>query len=257
MKSGPSQEPTMRADRTIDSALITVTLALFVATAFGLSETAGGVSVWQPSEWKGVHDAAKALILPLLALRFGLAMKDGPSADRTLRNRVLTAMALCWIGDLALTFSGETAFLIGLVSFLLGHVFFIMALRQVFLSGWGQSKAWIRVLSTGLMSVEAIAVAKSLWEPAGTLAPAVAGYAVVITIMALLTWYLALGPGVLALRVGATAFLASDMILAFGKFGEAPIPHGHLWVMATYILAQWALAVGFTQVASRPKANHP
>ena len=130
----------MRADRTIDSALITVTLALFVATAFGLSETAGGVSVWQPSEWKGVHDAAKALILPLLALRFGLAMKDGPSADRTLRNRVLTAMALCWIGDLALTFSGETAFLIGLVSFLLGHVFFIMALRQVFQSGWANPK---------------------------------------------------------------------------------------------------------------------
>ena len=73
----------------------------------------------------------------------------------------------------------------------------------------------------------------------------------------LLTWYLAMGPGVLALRVGATAFLASDMILAFGKFGEAPIPNGHSWVMGTYILAQWALAVGFTQLALSPEASRP
>ena len=146
----------MRADRTIDSALITVTLALFVATAFGLTESAGGISEWQPSEWKGVHDAAKALILPLLALRFGLAMKDGPSADRTLRNRVLTAMALCWIGDLALTFSGETAFLIGLVSFLLGHVFFILALQLLTLRAAGASVPVLNTRSKGWMIVACV-----------------------------------------------------------------------------------------------------
>jgi len=39
------------------------------------------------------------------------------------------------------------------------------------------------------------------------------------------------------------------MILAFGKFGETPIAHGHFWVIGTYIVAQWALAIGFTQVA--------
>ena len=246
----------MRADRTIDAALVTVVLALFTASAFGLTEMPAGGAVWDPSEWKGVHDAAKGLILPLLALRFGLALA-GRSDDRVLRNRVLAAMALCWIGDIALTFSGDTAFLVGLVSFLSGHVLFIAAFRHVFVTGWGQSKGWIRTVVTGLLSVQTAGVATSLWEPAGPLAPAVAVYALVITIMALCAWYLAMGPGVLALRLGATAFVASDMILAFGRFGDGPIAHGHFWVMATYILAQWALAVGFTSVALHRGATHP
>lgn len=247
----------MRADRTVDAALVTVSLSLMVAAAFGLTELPGGEASWEPREWKGVHDAAKALILPLLALRFGLALKGEPAADLALRNRVWAAMALCWIGDIALTFPGDTAFLIGLVSFLLGHVFFIVAFRHLFLSGAERSKGWVRAIATGLLTVEAVAVAGSLWEPAGPLAPAVAVYALVITIMALCTWNLAVGPGVIALRLGTTAFLASDMILAFGKFGEAPIQQGHFWVIGTYILAQWLLAVGFTQVASSRAASRP
>lgn len=247
----------MRADRTLDAALITVSLSLMVAAAFGLTELPGGETRWDPREWKGVHDAAKALILPLLALRFGLAVNAAPSADRTLRNRVWTAMVLCWIGDIALTFSGDTAFLVGLVSFLLGHVFFIVAFRHVFTTGWERSRGWVRAVATGILSVEAVAVAGTLWEPAGDLAPAVALYALVITLMALMTWNLAPGPGTLALRLGTTAFLASDMILAFGRFGETPIAHGHFWVIGTYIAAQWLLAVGFTEVALSRGANRP
>ncbi len=256
MKSGPSQEPSLQADRTIDAALVTIVLALFTAAAFGLTELSGGRSTWSPPEWKGVHDAAKAMILPLLALRFGLALNGG-AANLKLRNTVWVAMGLCWIGDIALTFSGDTAFLIGLVSFLLGHVLFIMAFRGIFQSGWAKSKGWVRAVTTGILSVEAIGVASKLWEPAGALAPAVAVYALVITIMALCSWQLAMGPGVKALRLGTTAFLASDMILAFGRFGEGHIPNGHLWVMGTYILAQWALAVGFTQLALSQGANRP
>ena len=48
-------------------------------------------------------------------------------------------MAFCWIGDVALTFSGETAFLIGLVSFLAGHVMFLMAFRHLLSQGASRS----------------------------------------------------------------------------------------------------------------------
>jgi uncharacterized membrane protein YhhN len=257
MISGPTQEPTLRGEQTVDAALLTVVLALFVASAFGLTELPGGESSWSPKEWKGVHDGAKALILPLLALRLGLALHNREGAHLGLRNRVWAAMALCWVGDIALTFSGDAAFLIGLVSFLIGHVLFILALRQAYRLGSGLSALWVRAAACGLLAVEAAAVVRALWEPAGELGPAVAVYAFVITIMASLSWFLAPGPGVRALRLGSTAFVASDMILAFGRFGEEPIAHGHLWVMATYILAQWALAVGFTAVASTPAASRP
>jgi uncharacterized membrane protein YhhN len=257
MTSGPSQEPTLRGEQTVDAALVTVVLALFVASAFGLTELPGGETRWEPKEWKGVHDAAKALILPMLALRVGLALYRREGAHLGLRNRVWAAMALCWVGDIALTFSGDATFLIGLVSFLLGHVLFILALRQAYQLGSGPSAMWVRAVACGLLSVEGAGVVRALWEPAGDLGPAVAVYAFVITIMAIMSWFLAPGPGVRALRLGSTAFLASDMILAFGRFGEEPIAHGHLWVMATYIVAQWALAVGFTAVAARPIASRP
>ena len=257
MTRGPSQEPTLRGEQTVDAALVTVVLALFVASAFGLIELPGGESLWEPMEWKGVHDAAKALIVPLLALRLGLALYNREGAHIGLRNRVWAAMALCWVGDIALTFSGDTAFLIGLVSFLLGHVLFILALRMAYRLGSGPSTFWVRAAASGLLAVEGVAVVRALWEPAGDLGPAVAVYAFVITIMANLSWFLAPGPGVRALRLGSTAFVASDMILAFGRFGDEPIAHGHLWVMATYILAQWALAVGFTAAALRPAASRP
>ena len=255
MTSGPSQEPTLRGEQTVDAALVTVVLALFVASAFGLTELPGGESRWDPKEWKGVHDSAKALILPLLALRVGLALYGRDGVQFGLRNRVWLAMSLCWIGDIALTFTGDTAFLVGLVSFLLGHVMYILAFRHAHRLGSGLSSWWVRAAACGLLAVEGAAVARALWEPAGELGPAVAVYALVITIMATLSWFLAPGPGVRALRLGSTAFLASDMILAFGRFGEEPIAHGHLWVMATYILAQWALAVGFTAVLSTPTAT--
>ncbi len=149
MNSGPSLEPTMRADRTLDAALVTVVIALFVAAGFGLNELPGGASEWAPKEWKGVHDCAKGLLLPLLAARFGLALL-GSAVDATMRNRVWTAMGLCWVGDIALTFSGEQAFLIGLVSFLLGHVMFIATFRHLFKSGWAVQRGWIQARGSGL-----------------------------------------------------------------------------------------------------------
>ena len=157
-------------------------------------------------------------------------------AYRIARNRVWAAMALCWLGDIAPLFRDTAS--IGLVSFLLGHVLFIFSLRQAYRLGSGPSTLWVRAAASGLLAVEGVAVVRALWEPAGDLGPAVAVYAFVITIMATLSWFLAPGPGVRALRLGSTAFVASDMILAFGRFGDEPIAHGHLWVMATYILAQ-------------------
>ena len=256
MESAPTLEPTMRPERIVDAALVAVILALFVSAQFGLTELAGGATQWDPREWKGVHDAAKGLILPLLALRLGLSLHGEP-ADTGLRNRVWAAMALCWVGDIALTFSGDVAFLIGLASFLTGHVMFLLAFLHRLRSGAPRSSKRTQrgalVLLFGILSPTVF----QLWTMAGELAPAVGVYALVIATMAYFSWVLGSAPGVSALRIGAAFFMGSDLILAFGRFGEAPIPHGHFWVMSTYIAAQWALALGFTAVAQPRAASRP
>jgi uncharacterized membrane protein YhhN len=43
--------------------------------------------------------------------------------------------------------------------------------------------------------------------------------------------------------VGALLFVASDSMLAINKF-KTPITHGGLWIMGTYILAQYLIAKG-------------
>ena len=256
MESAPTLEPTLRADRIVDAALVAVVLALFVASAFGLTELPGGLVEWEPLEWKGVHDAAKGLILPLLALRIGLSLQ-GEQADTGLRNRVWVAMALCWVGDLALTFSGDTAFLIGLVSFLTGHLGFLLAFRHRLAQGAPRSSKRTQAVAMVLLFGILTPTVSQLWTLAGDLAPAVGVYALVIATMAYFSWVLGSGPGVVALRVGAVFFMGSDLILAFGRFGEAPISNGHFWVMSTYIVAQVALALGFTAAARHPGATHP
>ena len=254
MKTGPSLEPAMRADQTLDAALITIVLALFVASVFGLTEGPKGVSEWNPKEWKGVHDCAKGLILPILALRFGLAL-SGRSGQRALRNRILMAMAFCWIGDVTLTFSGDTAFMLGLLSFLVGHVMFLSAFRHLLGTGAPRSSKRTQGVVMALLFGVLTPTVSHLWGLAGDLALPVSIYAIVIAAMAFYSWVLGKGPGVQALRMGALFFMASDLILAFGRFGEGPLPNGHFWVMSTYIAAQWALAVGFTQVALHREAN--
>lgn len=257
MESAPTLEPTLRADRIVDAALVAVALALFVSAAFGLTELPGGESQWDPVEWKGVHDAAKGLILPLLALRLGLSLHGEEGTDHGLRNRVWVAMGLCWIGDIALTFSGDTAFLVGLVSFLSGHVVFLLAFRHLLSSGMVRSSSRTWGVAMALLLGVLVPTVSHLWGLAGELGPAIGVYAAVIATMAFFSWVMGPGPGVWALRIGALFFMVSDLILAFGRFGEAPLANGHFWVMSTYIVAQVALALGFTAAARRPEASRP
>ena len=164
---------------------------------------------------------------------------------------MLAAMAFCWIGDVALTLSGDTAFLIGLVSFLSGHLMFLSAFRRMLRSGAPRSSNRVKGTAMALLFGLLAPIISHLMKGAGDLAPAVGVYAAVIGTMAYFSWVLGQGPGVSALRMGAAFFLVSDLILALGKFGDEPIAHGHFWVMSTYILAQTFLTLGFTAAARK------
>lgn len=164
---------------------------------------------------------------------------------------MIAAMTFCWIGDVALTFSGDAAFMVGLVSFLSGHVMFLTAFRRMLQSGATRSTKRVKGTAMAVLFVLLVPIISHLMKGAGDLAPAVGVYAAVIGTMAYVSWVLGQGAGVSALRMGAAFFLVSDLILALDKFGDEPIAHGHFWVMSTYILAQTFLALGFTAAARK------
>ncbi|MDB4587829.1 lysoplasmalogenase [bacterium] len=242
--------------RWVDLAFAAAAVVLFVSAQFGLNpEPAGGLA-WRPVEWKWVHDVAKGLLLPMLALRFWLSVTE-QHADRGLQHRVGLAMGFCWIGDMVLTLPGDLAFLAGLVSFLSGHLMFLVVFRWLLRTGAPRSSKPLQGLVMVLLFGVLTPTISHLSGAAGGLAPAVVVYALVIATMAYFTWVLGNGPGVMALRVGAIFFLISDLMLAFSRFGDAPIEHEHFWVMSTYILAQACLTSGFIRAAKgrSDKAN--
>lgn len=250
MQPKPFISALRRPLRIVDVSFALVVVTLFVAAHFGLTQEPAGGEAWHTTELKWIHDGAKGLLLPLLALRFWLSVK-GQNREQGLRQRVMAAMAFCWIGDVALTFPGDTAFLIGLVSFLSGHLMFLTAFRRMLRTGAPRSSKRARGIAMAVLFGLLVPIVSHLMKGAGGLAPAVAVYAAVIGTMAFFSWVLGPGPGVSALRLGAAFFLVSDLILALGKFGDASFANGHFWVMSTYILAQTFLTLGFTAAARK------
>jgi uncharacterized membrane protein YhhN len=144
------------------------------------------------------------------------------------------ALALGGAGDVALLGRNEIAFTTGLVSFLAGHVAWIMALRQR--SGGGLLRArpvWAAPHVAAFGAVNAY-----LWNRTGQDRVPVIVYSAALLAMSLT----ALDSGSPRTAVGGALFLASDSLLALEKFGGLHLPGHEGLVMATYTSAQALLA---------------
>jgi uncharacterized membrane protein YhhN len=161
----------------------------------------------------------------------------------------LFAMAFCWLGDVLLMFQSEKQFffMAGLVSFLIGHVLYIITYRQMRdakganeLLGTQKVRYSLPVVlaGTGLVVI--------LYPSLGDLTIPVMVYALVLTIMvlqALFRFGFTNKRSFTLLFVGALFFMASDSLLAINKFLE-PLPLASLSIMATYIAAQYLIVEG-------------
>ena len=139
----------------------------------------------------------------------------------------------------------KTAFKIGLIASLLGHIFYIVALIQL---GWdyGGFQIW----ALGLVAVYiiyGILIGLKLLPHCGKLKIAVLLYLIVILLMGSST-ILLIGvknaTGVILLIVGALFFIISDTFNAFNKFAK-PIPNERLITMSTYIIGQFLMILGY------------
>ncbi len=187
--------------------------------------------------------STKPLIVAGLALALLWAVRWRPS-----RVVVVTLVALFfgWLGDVALAQAGESWFLAGLGSFLVGHLVY----------GW----LFLRLLGRGRLPWRAFVLLVPFATLLFVLAPHLGGMLVPVTVYAAVITAMAItatrcSPMVAA---GATLFLISDSLLALDKF----LPGAAIWesgflIMLSYIAAQGLIAVGVVRHAVEPRELRP
>ncbi|MFE5632547.1 lysoplasmalogenase [Streptomyces sp. NPDC056543] len=167
------------------------------------------------------HRIAKPLLMPLLAAY---------AATRGAPKLLLGALLLGWGGDVLLLGDADWAFLVGMGSFAAGHV--------CYLALFGRRPASVPL---GIAYAAALlGTVVLLWPglPAGLRIP-VTGYSLLLAAMAYRSGSLGLTAG-----AGGALFLLSDTLIATGIAGWPQPPAPAVWVMATYIAAQYLLTAG-------------
>jgi len=172
----------------------------------------------------GRQDRPRWLTKPLLmpALMVG---RDRPTQR---------ALALGGVGDVALLGRSEIAFTAGLVSFLAGHIAWIIALRQR--PCGGRLRARPAMAAPYLAAFGALNA--YLWKRTSKDRIPVIVYSAALLAMSLA----ALDSGSPKTAAGGALFLVPDALLALEKLGGLHLPANECLVMATYTSAQALLA---------------
>jgi uncharacterized membrane protein YhhN len=201
-----------------------------------------GFAVVASTNWWAVATGRRPVVVatkPLAtALLVAMAATAG-SIDGGARLALVVAAVCGLLGDVALLFGGDVAFMAGLGSFAVGHAAFVVTAVLV-------GVTW----TTALLAVPFLAVLLG-WRFLPETVPgagraggrplmvAVVGYAAVISAMVLT----ATGTGRWAAAIGAMSFAASDWLLGYNRFVQ-PIRHAGVIVMVTYHLGQLLLILG-------------
>lgn len=148
---------------------------------------------------------------------------------------MLAGLVLSWLGDLLLTYRGRSAFLSGLVAFLLAHVAYIVA----FVVRGVATPQWLFVAG---MFVAGAFILRWLWPHVDQqMRMPVLAYVVTITVMVLVAAATAQAEPDWRIPVGAVAFYLSDVAVARNRF-VAPGVINRLWGLPLYYAAQLLFA---------------
>ncbi|SEQ61115.1 Uncharacterized membrane protein YhhN [Streptomyces sp. yr375] len=173
------------------------------------------------------HVLAKPLLMPLLAV--WAALRGAP--------RPLVAALLCgWGGDVLLLSDADPAFLAGMAAFAAGHVCYLVLFARA-----GRPRARGALLLVPCYATALIAGVALLWPglPPDLRLP-VAVYSTLLTAMGCCA-ATRLGP---VAGAGGALFLLSDTLIATGVADWPQPPRPDLWIMLTYVAAQFLLVIG-------------
>ncbi|MBV9987376.1 MAG: lysoplasmalogenase [Chitinophagaceae bacterium] len=195
--------------------------------------------------WQEGRFITKILLVPILIGALFISRNRFPFW-------VYAGLAGCFLGDLLLTRNGELFFMLGMLAFILAHIFngiyfyrlqhsYSCRMREAFIMA-----VWLMLLS---------AVVFAILNPyLGKLRIPILVYMVIISVMSILaastTGNSTVKPvSLLRFIPGAGFFVLSDAMLALNKF-LVHDPHLDIPVMLSYGGALYFLADGFSRVAA-------
>ena len=198
------------------------------------------------AEWKGGSTLKLAFKAPFSVL-FVLVGLLQPQVLPAYWWWILIGLVLCLGGDVFLALDGDRAFRAGLVSFLLGHVAYVVAFTR--LAPPGSFLSW-----PGLAAL-VVSLAVFLWlrPHLGPMLGPVLAYIVVITLMVIGAWAAFSQPtlsprGPRLLLAGAVLFYLSDVFVARDRF-VSPGWINRLFGLPLYYAGQFLLAFSVGLVA--------
>lgn len=186
----------------------------------------------------------KPLLLPFLMLETYFSEKFKTKFF------LLSALLFSWIGDVVLMFAdkGELYFILGLVSFLIAHIIFIVLFTK-------QNKENNKI--SKLFWIGAIGILFYLFGMLSLLFPNLGGLKIPVTIYAIIISLMLLTaikgyfnwsePNNQIILFGALFFISSDSILAINKF-HLKLPKSGFLIMITYLLAQYLITEGIIKL---------
>ncbi len=191
-----------------------------------------------------LHLVTKPALLLLLLGYYYFTVRE---QNNTPSFMVILALIFSWGGDVLLMKQGELFFMLGLISFLIAHVFYIFVFRQFrnddetsSLQGLQRIRFAFPIIlyGSGLVVV--------LYSTLGDMTVPVLIYAAVLTLMvlnALFRFGRTSSASFAYAFGGAILFMISDSLLAVNKFLD-PITLSGFWIMLTYIAAQFFIVTG-------------
>jgi uncharacterized membrane protein YhhN len=185
---------------------------------------------------------AKPLLMVTLLLYFVSATKQCPGW----RNYVIAALVFSWAGDVFLISSDW--FIAGLVSFLIAHIFYIIAYQKT-----GAASGVLRPLDIAIFVLYGGVLVWIIYPGLGELLAPVLIYAAVLLAMGIWAHKRrgATSAGSFKLvAAGAILFALSDGLIAINKFAF-DIPAERILIMSIYMTAQYLIVQGLIQHTER------
>lgn len=193
-------------------------------------------------DWPSLELFAKPMIMVAL---IGFYLSSVPQRNMTF----VWALLFCWAGDVLLMFQplAEDFFLAGLSAFFIGQNSYVMAFRQMRVASRGSELSVpqkirfslpVILAGTGLVAI--------LFPKLAALKFPVMTYSVALIVMvmsAIFRYGQTSSRSYLLMLSGAILFMISDSTLAMNKF-YSPIPLSGIWIMSTYIMAQYLIVQG-------------